>query len=99
MEGGGTGNGKGTLILFYGRYPGLPPVRLRRTAAPGHADGGRGRQGRDPVHEPGRKGYRPAEQTEGLPAAGRRHGYGRGEPAPRVPDGPARLWRGCTDPP
>ena len=51
------------FVLSYGGCAVFLPLRLRRTAARRHGNGGKGRQGHRALHESGRPWHRSAQQT------------------------------------
>ena len=77
----------------------LAALRLRPPAARRHAEDLGGRRGRDRLPRPGGPRHRPAQQAQGLRAAGRGAGHRAGQPAARLRARPAQLRHRGPDPP
>ncbi len=92
------GAGAGAFAVPDRRRVRLAALRLRAAAAAGDAAGAGGRAGHRALHQPGGPWHRPRQQAARLRAAGPRHGYRRGERAPRLPRRRARVRHRRPDP-
>ncbi len=97
MEGRRTAARARTFFMYDGRHPQFEALRLRRTAAQGHADHREGRQGRNYLHAAGRTRHRTDEQDSSLQTAGTGTRHSGRQRTPGFQARRARLRMRCTD--